>query len=179
MPTLFQEYVSLINNQTPPKGFVFLSGPKSINCSQVYFQVYLLEKLKFIMEISADSQAYYLIIQPSTSLYQKSAHELHLSSTFILTKKWISLCFDVPTFFDLRTTFLVTNFQIQSKCKIKQISEIQHNPPSITDGSFLVQRITQKRIQELIQTQMRAQSENRNDRNAKVFRKQSEDKKAK
>jgi hypothetical protein len=93
-------------------------------------------------------------------MVQRTADEVSISSSFILTKKWISLCFDFSSFFGPGQLHL-KSLAITSACRLKQIHESPLPILTVSDGQMMVQRITSKRLQELVEVQNRCQSEDR------------------
>ncbi|CAD8152010.1 unnamed protein product [Paramecium octaurelia] len=151
------------------KSFVLKVGPSNlftyhnsndvqIKGSKIYIQMYLIEKLKFILELSNKQEYFRIVVSPNLQqAYSKKLDEVKISSAFILTNKWISLSFDIESFFkDTELQFRMLS--IHSLCRLKKIYEgTQTN--NINDGQCLIQKICEKRILELLPNSTRAQSE--------------------
>ncbi|CAD8101348.1 unnamed protein product [Paramecium sonneborni] len=151
------------------KSFVLKVGPSNlftyhntndiyIKGSKLYIQLYLIEKLKFILELSNKQEYFKIVVSPNLQqAYIKKTDEVKISSAFILTNKWISLSFDIESFFkDTELKFKMLS--IHSLCRLKKIYE-GNQPNNINDGLCLVQKICEKRILELLPNSIRAQSE--------------------
>ncbi|CAK86593.1 unnamed protein product (macronuclear) [Paramecium tetraurelia] len=151
------------------KSFVLKVGPTNpytyvnsqelnIKGSNLYVQIYVIEKLKFILELSFKDESYKIIVGPNfQQTYSKNKNEVKISSVFILTKKWISLGFDVDSFFKVGE-MQVKMLSIQSLGRLKRIYE-SNIFSKINDGQCLIQKICEKRILELLPMSIRAQSE--------------------
>ncbi|CAD8080609.1 unnamed protein product [Paramecium primaurelia] len=151
------------------KSFVLKVGPSNlftyhnsddvyIKGSKIYIQIYLIEKLKFILELSNKQEYFRIVVSPNLQqAYSKKLEEVKISSAFILTNKWISLSFDIESFFkDAELQFKMLS--IHSLCRLKKIYE-GNQPNNINDGHCLIQKICEKRILELLPNSIRAQSE--------------------
>ncbi|CAD8183704.1 unnamed protein product [Paramecium octaurelia] len=151
------------------KSFVLKVGPTNpytyvnsqelnVKGSNLYVQIYVIEKLKFILELSFKDESYKIIVGPNfQQTYSKNKNEVKISSAFILTKKWISLGFDVDSFFKAGE-LQVKMLSIQSLGRLKRIYE-SNIVSKINDGQCLIQKICEKRILELLPMSIRAQSE--------------------
>ncbi|CAD8181548.1 unnamed protein product [Paramecium pentaurelia] len=151
------------------KSFVLKVGPSNlftyhnsddvyIKGSKIYIQIYLIEKLKFILELSNKQEYFRIVVSPNLQqAYSKKLEEVKISSAFILTNKWISLSFDIESFFkDVELQFKMLS--IHSLCRLKKIYE-GNQLNNINDGHCLIQKICEKRILELLPNSIRAQSE--------------------
>ncbi|CAD8080033.1 unnamed protein product [Paramecium primaurelia] len=151
------------------KSFVLKVGPTNlytynnsqelnIKGSNLYIQIYVIEKLKFILELISKDQQYKIIIGPNfQQAYTKNKNEVKISSAFILTKKWISLGFDIDSFFKVGE-MQVKMLSIQTLCRLKKIYE-SNIVNKLNDGQCIIQKICEKRIMELLPISNRAQSE--------------------
>ncbi|CAD8099516.1 unnamed protein product [Paramecium sonneborni] len=151
------------------KSFVLKVGPtnqytyhnsqeQNIKGSNLYLQIYVIEKLKFTIEFSYKDESYQIIVSPNfQQAYSKNKNEVKISSAFILTNKWISLGFDVDSFFKFGEMQLKM-LSIQSLCRLKKIYE-SNIVSKLNDGQCIIQKICEKRILELLPLSIRAQSE--------------------
>ncbi|CAD8110917.1 unnamed protein product [Paramecium sonneborni] len=151
------------------KSFVLKVGPtnlytyhnsqeQNIKGSNLYLQIYVIEKLKLIIELTFKDEYYKIIVGPNfQQSYSKNQNEVKISSAFILTNKWISLGFDVDSFFKVGEIQLKM-LSIQSLCRLKKIYE-SNITSKLNDGQCIIQKICEKRILELLPLSIRAQSE--------------------
>ncbi|CAD8083911.1 unnamed protein product [Paramecium primaurelia] len=151
------------------KSFVLKVGPSNlftyhnsddvyIKGSKLYIQIYLIEKLKLILELQNKQEYCRIIVSPNLQqTYIKKSDEIKISSAFILTNKWISLSFDIESFFK-EPEHQFRMLSIHSLCRLKKIYE-GNQTNNINDGQCLIQKICEKRILELLPNSIRAQSE--------------------
>ncbi|CAK90328.1 unnamed protein product (macronuclear) [Paramecium tetraurelia] len=152
------------------KSFVLKVGPTNLYTyhnsqdlnlrgSNLYIQIYVIEKLKFTLEFTSKDETYKIIVGPNfQQAYTKNKNEVKISSAFILTKKWISLAFDIDSFFKVGE-MQVKTLSIHTLCRLKKIYE-SNIMGKLNDGLCVIQKICEKRILELLPMSVRAQSEN-------------------
>ncbi|CAD8072105.1 unnamed protein product [Paramecium primaurelia] len=150
---------SFVLKVSPTNPYTYLN-PQELNVkgSNLYIQIYVIEKLKFILELISKDESYKIIVGPNfQQAYQKNKNEVKISSAFILTKKWISLGFDIDSFFKIGE-MQVKMLSIQSLGRLKKIYE-SNIVSKLNDGQCLIQKLSEKRILELLPISIRAQSE--------------------